>query len=64
MPTALKDLLGGTDKPKEIEISCAQDPIVTIKDLIDEQMDVGECMKLTIIGPTFNARLSIQCEDE
>ena len=40
------DLLGGFDTPKEIEINCPQDPIVSIKDLIagSDSYDSDECM--------------------
>ena len=61
------DLLGGTDNPKEIEIACPSDPVVTIKDLIDDTgamaYDNSECMVLKLTGPNFNMRLSMNCED-
>ena len=61
------DLLGGSDNPKEIEIHCPQDPIVTIKDLIDETgssaYESSECIVLKMTGPNFNMRLSMNCDE-
>ena len=64
------DFLFGEDQPKEIEINCPgpQAPIVTIRDIIEEQVEGEEgpqkCMILRLTGANFNMKLEMNCNDE
>jgi len=54
------------DKPKEIEIFCPGEPIVTIKDLVNDAanaFDGQECMVLKLTGHNFNFRLALNCDE-
>lgn len=58
------EVFAALDKPKEIEIICPGDPVVTIKDLVSESKDYdGECIVVRMTGPNFNFRFSLNCND-
>lgn len=60
------DFMGTTDSPKEIEILCAGNPLVTIKDLVTDTanaFDGGECLVIKLKGDNFAFRLSMNCDE-
>jgi hypothetical protein len=62
-----KDLLGGFDTPKEIEIVCQGTPTVSVKDMIAEAASVHgdkECTTLRVKGESFHFELSLNCGND
>jgi hypothetical protein len=60
-----KDFMAGSDTPKEIEIRCAGEPMVTIKDLVTDVGNdyEGECMVINMKGDNFEFRFALNCTD-
>jgi hypothetical protein len=59
-------LAKGVDNPKEIDIFCPGNPIVSIKDLVTDAASAfegGECMVINMKGENFSFRLSLNCEE-
>lgn len=53
-----------SDKPKEIEIVCAETPQVLIRDMMDAADNSEECMVLKVSGPKFNFRFAVNCDED
>jgi hypothetical protein len=59
-------LAKGVDNPKEIDIFCPGNPVVSIKDLVTDTASTfegGECMVINMKGENFSFRLSLNCEE-
>ena len=54
------------DSPKEIEILCSGNPLISIKDLVTDTanaFDGGECLVIKLKGDNFAFRLSMNCDE-
>ena len=61
-----EDFVGGADNPKEIEIHCPGEPIVSIRDLVADTAAgyEGDCVVVKMHGINFSFKMVINCEKE